>query len=360
MAEKVQVFVQTAFLGDVLLSVPFLKNWNYLLDGKKILICRKGVGSLFKELELVDQVIEIEKSKSSTYDAALKQLSSFEVDTVICAHQSFRSTLFVRKIKAARKIGYKNFYSFLAYDESIDRDLSLPEPIRLLQLLTTVDPSLQGLIIDYRYNQYPYEYKKGESLKSPPNWASSDLRLKVQEKRPFEKVAEALNLDLKQKRVALFPGSVWETKKWTEAGYRSLCSLLIARGYQIVLMGGPDEFTLCELIREGQEASIVNLAGKTSLLDSVSLISNCDGVVSNDSAGAHLASLVDKKIVTVFGPTVLDFGYRPWSTSTYIAENKDLFCRPCGPHGHKKCPLGTHECMKSVSAKEVEELTRFF
>ncbi|MCB0370096.1 MAG: hypothetical protein KDD45_11895, partial [Bdellovibrionales bacterium] len=91
----------------------------------------------------------------------------------------------------------------------------------------------------------------------------------------------------------------------------------------------------------------------TSVYESSLILSHADLVIGNDSASSHLACLCDCQLVSFFGPTVLDFGYRPWGNKVYIFENETLKCRPCGPHGHKKCPIGTHECMKSIKPEMV-------
>lgn len=353
------VFIQTAFLGDVILSVPFMQNWNYLLgsEPKKILICRQGVGGFIKQLGLVDEVLEIIKGDASSYVQVLKELEKFDINTVISAHQSIRTTLFVRKIKAKNKVGYRNFYSWLAYDKVVDRDTSLPEALRLLQLLIPQDPSLNGLLADYRYNLFPNEYGEDFKLLSPPHWARSQIRDAIVKKANPSALMQKHGLSESKKWIAVFPGSIWATKRWTESGFVGITQQLLKNGFGVALMGGPDEWDLCEKIRQqiptNLSAGSVNLAGKTSLLESLGLLTSFELTIANDSAGAHLASLAESKVLAIFGPTVLDFGYRPWSDKTFIIEQKDLFCRPCGPHGHKKCPIGTHECMKGIEVKTV-------
>jgi heptosyltransferase-2 len=78
-------------------------------------------------------------------------------------------------------------------------------------------------------------------------------------------------------------------------------------------------------------------------------------VVSNDSGAMHLASVAEVPTVAIFGPTVLEFGYQPWNNMSAVVENKEINCRPCGKHGHEKCPIGTHVCMTSISANQVLE-----
>jgi heptosyltransferase-2 len=55
---------------------------------------------------------------------------------------------------------------------------------------------------------------------------------------------------------------------------------------------------------------------------------------------------------------VIEFGYRPWQNQTFIMQDSGLACRPCGPHGHRQCPLGTHACMKNITAEKVFQLAQ--
>jgi heptosyltransferase-2 len=59
--------------------------------------------------------------------------------------------------------------------------------------------------------------------------------------------------------------------------------------------------------------------------------------------------------VVIYGPTVLEFGFRPWQDHVSVVEKLGLPCRPCGKHGHNKCPIKTHVCMKEISPHEVFE-----
>jgi heptosyltransferase II len=60
-------------------------------------------------------------------------------------------------------------------------------------------------------------------------------------------------------------------------------------------------------------------------------------------------------VLAVFGPTVKELGFYPYSKKAVVVENNNVACRPCGLHGHKKCPNQTNECMKSITPIEVFE-----
>lgn len=117
-------------------------------------------------------------------------------------------------------------------------------------------------------------------------------------------------------------------------------------------MGGPGEEALAEEVAREIPRS-VSVAGKTSILESAQLIARARLVVGNDSASTHLAAMCETPLIAVFGPTVLRFGFRPWSAQTYIAQKENLPCRPCGKHGHQVCPIKTHVCMRHLPAEQV-------
>jgi heptosyltransferase-2 len=94
-----------------------------------------------------------------------------------------------------------------------------------------------------------------------------------------------------------------------------------------------------------------NLTGKMSLYDSTMALRDFDLVICNDSAPSHMAASLQRPVLCVFGPTVLDFGFRPWNDKSQVVENETLTCRPCGPHGHVKCPLSHHDCMNKIEIK---------
>ncbi len=354
-AKKRVLVIQTAFLGDLLLSVPLLKNIRLALPNCEIdLICRKGFSSLFKDLCLIDRGYEIQKKNKASYQAVIQQLKSVEFDLIISPHESFTSARLVSHLKAKTKIGFSRWWNRFFFNQTIQKDKSLPEALRQLSLLQNQVPWLLQKLNEFHNMQLEFESKASFNSKAEtprrlapvPDWASPLVSF-------HSKIADLkLRFQLPENFVCLFPGSVWATKQWTIEGFIELGQKLQAQGKNILIMGGPGEEKLAAEIGT-QLPKSWNLVNQTNLLESLSLLGAVEFVVTNDSAGQHLASLVGTPTVSVFGPTVLSFGYRPWNSNSIVVERKNLLCRPCGKHGHQLCPLGTHECMKSIRANEV-------
>lgn len=348
--------MQTAFLGDLLLSIPLLKKCRELWPQHKLaLVCRKGFGDFFLKTHLVDQVFEIEKGKSESYSHIVEHLRYAEIDHLISPHESLRTAFFCNQIKAQHKVGYKNVWNFLVYSKRREKNVQLPDAMRQLSLLAPEDDSLAKDLLNYVQNEKPYSSQQFGRLPASPKWASMSLRHQILE---LSEIYKSLHekFDLKgfdtNKAVLIFPGSVWATKRWTEEGFINVGNALQKKGYQVYVMGGPGEEALAEKVSAAIPGSL-SLAGKTKIIESAQLIVRASLVIGNDSASTHLAAVCETPLIAVFGPTVLEFGFRPWSEDTYVIQDENLKCRPCGKHGHRVCPIKTHACMKNISAEQV-------
>lgn len=326
------------------------------------LVCRKGFGDFFLKTGLVDQVFEIQKGNSASYKSIITHLNKYAgVDNLISPHESLRTMFFCAKIKANNKISFDKKWNLLFFSKRQKKNRVLPDALRQLSLLSYEDPQLAKDLSDFAKHEDPYLPRQHGHLSAPPLWASMSLRHKIlQNQNAFAELKEKLKLDNFDRKpvVLLFPGSVWATKRWTEEGFIACGKALQQKGFQVCVMGAKGEEALAERVAASVPGSFC-LAGKTSIFESAQIIAHSALVIGNDSASAHLAAACETPLIAIFGPTVLEFGYRPWSAQSYVVQNSKLACRPCGKHGHHECPRKTHECMKSISAEEVLQTAGF-
>jgi ADP-heptose:LPS heptosyltransferase len=76
----------------------------------------------------------------------------------------------------------------------------------------------------------------------------------------------------------------------------------------------------------------------------------------------HIASAFKKKIVSVWGNTIPEFGMYPYlpDPTSEIMEIKGLKCRPCTKIGFTKCPKKHFKCILDLDddyiAQRIREL----
>jgi heptosyltransferase-2 len=338
--------IQTAFIGDVFLMVPMLKELRKLFPNDVLnVVVRSGLADFLKKFNLADEVFEVKKGNRDSYIKAQQHLKLRKFRYIIAPHSSVRTALFSLPFRAEKKISYRQWWNRFIYDVRLVKNENWPEPMRQLQLLEPLWQ--QDLLTHFNLGTHSDYRKMGAMIANEllmsigeEHWAPH-LSLRA-------KLLQEQNLDL-NKFIVLFPGSVWKTKQWTTEGFTQLALQLEAQNYNIVLMGSEGEKQICSSIAVGLKREI-NLAGRYSLWESLLFLSAAKLVVCNDSGSMHMAAFANVPTVAVFGPTVLSQGFRPWQNRAVVVENEKLKCRPCGKHGHKACPLGHHECMKSISS----------
>jgi len=154
--------------------------------------------------------------------------------------------------------------------------------------------------------------------------------------------------------VCIAPTSVWFTKQYPEEKWLELLAALPA-SLPVYLLGGPPDTAACErLAQAAGRPGLVSLSGKLSLLASAALMHGAVLNYVNDSAPLHLCSAVDAPVCAVFCSTVPAFGFGPLSTFSRIVEHPGpLACRPCGLHGHARCPLGHFRCAREIETAQL-------
>jgi len=151
------------------------------------------------------------------------------------------------------------------------------------------------------------------------------------------------------------------TKMWpAERFAQSAGDLSRRHGFPLLLFGAEDEREMCgaigTMIRNARpDVSVLNLAGRFSLLESACAMDRCRVVLANDTGLMHIAGARGVPVVAVFGPTVRQFGFFPRGARAAVVEHPGLSCRPCTHIGLPRCPRGHFRCMNEIAPDSVTE-----
>ncbi len=331
------LIIQTAFLGDVILTLPLLQVLKKKYPESKIdFLCIPRTSELLKNNPYVNEVIVYDKKNSGVgkFMELIKSLKNKRYDLIISPHRSFRSSLISRLSSARKTISFdKSSLSFL-YDSKVQYQTGIHEIQRNLKLLE------------------PLEIKEHKIFKP-------ELFPSIEEKGKIDKLLSDNKINSDDKLIAIAPGSVWFTKRFPKEKFVKLIDMLDSLSVKIILVGGGEDRDLCEyILQNSSNKNIINTAGTLSILESAELIKRCTLLITNDSAPLHIANAMETNVIAIFGATVPEFGFYPYGSNDVIIETKGLSCRPCSIHGGDKCPIGTFVCMLNIQEETIVEAVK--
>lgn len=132
-----------------------------------------------------------------------------------------------------------------------------------------------------------------------------------------------------------------------------LAKLLSKRNKVYFFGGGKNEVETLDLW-VSQIPNSENVAGKLTLKEELKKISECEIMISMDSANMHLASLVGTRCISVWGATHPYAGFLGYGQSENdVVQVKDLTCRPCSVFGDKKCYRGDWACLHEIHIQQI-------
>lgn len=326
--------IQTAFLGDVILTLPLVAALKEFFASSSIdvLVVPRSANVLAGH-PAIRRIIEFDKRGRDGGLAGLWRLASElrreHYNLAVIPHRSLRSAALALLAGIPIRIGFATSSGRFIFTKRVPYDKDKHEIDRNLSLLS-------GIGITTYPVRPPALYPSGEDESVVAAFLTSN----------FGKEPPPL--------VALAPGTVWNTKRWHKERFAELAQACVADGFGVVLLGGSEDGELCrEVASLGGGSGIANAAGIMSLLQSAALIRRARLLVCNDSAPLHLATAVGTPIVAIFGATVPAFGFGPVGARDVVVETRGLSCRPCTIHGGDACPIKTFECMERITTERV-------
>lgn len=146
--------------------------------------------------------------------------------------------------------------------------------------------------------------------------------------------------------IAFIIGATHFTKRMPNSKIINMCRQI---ELPIVLLGGNDVKANADEIEAAVGAKIYNACGRTSLDESVYLVSKSRKMIGFDTGLTHIAEAFNVPIASIWGGTVPELlGVQPYQVAGAAVIGIDLPCRPCSKFGLEKCPLGHFKCMNNI------------
>lgn len=322
MADATKILViRFSSIGDIVLTTPVIRQLKEQLDGPVELhyLTKKKFAGLLTGNPYIDEIHVIEKGTWEVADA----LKAINFDYIIDLHNNVRSNSIKRQLKSlAFTFKKHNLAKWLFVRFGWNRLPKKHIVERYLDTLSAFGVKDDGKGLDF--------------------YIPEEARQKVNEFLPENAL----------KFVAISIGGA-------HIGKRMPAAKLAEIGQQIkspiVLLGGKEDMDEAKEIERLCTFPVINLCGKLSIHESAAIIEKSEVVISGDTGLMHIAAALHKKIISLWGCTVPEFGmapYRPHPDSVII-EPSQLKKRPCSKLGNR-CKYGIEQrCITHIDASEV-------
>jgi heptosyltransferase-2 len=327
--EKILV-IQTAFIGDAILTLPMIQKIKSTLPDCEIdVLAIPSTAEIFSASPYINNTVIIDKrNKQKSISSLLKFINKLKKNNytrIYSPHRSFRSSIIIMLMGVKQTYGftnsnlkwvYKNLIKYVPQHHEVQRNLDL---------------------IGYKYND---NWKILPEILIPDS-AKDKVDNFILEKK------------LKGKIAAIAPGSIWNTKKYPEVYYSQVVKYFRENLYTVVLIGSEKDKFLCDNIAGGFNEGVVSAAGMFTIIETIGLLKKTKIIVSNDSAPAHFGMCADIPVLTIYCSTIPEFGFLPYNYGSSFVSLNGLKCKPCGIHGYEKCPVKTFVCGYNLKPETV-------
>lgn len=336
MIKKILV-IRYRFIGDTVLTIPFLRNLRRAYPQAQIdMLVGPVSGDVLLDCPYIDNLIYFDTTKKHRYENTGEQKRTF-FSYVKLLRQSRYDKAYVlkRSFSSAALAFLAGIKDRIGFDTE-GRGFLLTKKILYVKNKHEVECFLDILKAD----DIPVRDNHLE------NWISD---------KSEEKIQEILkNYDLSEKQKVLVHATSGNiNKQWPVENFAKIIEFLSNEKNILVFFTGTARDSeiydrILNLIPLELKNKPVNLCGELSIQDSTALINKMDFVVGSDSGTLHIAASLNIPVIGIYGP-MNPKKWRAWG-EIHKPVSLDLPCIPC--ELRKKCDKD-YACIKNITPEMV-------
>lgn len=325
------------WIGDAAMTVPALRALRRVLPRAQIILATPArAEGIFTDVDFIDELLSIESGRSkinSTWRQA-REWKAKRFDLAVLLPNSFGVSLIAALAGVRVRVGYATDNRRLLLTHSVRVPTwrgQRHEVFHYLNIIAELERALIGTT----------EVEAREPV--------TDIFVTEMRRAEARKILRAHSWTEARSLVILCPGATnSRAKRWPIENFAALAdSLIEGADAQVALIGAPEELEISNAVTARMRHRPLVLTGRTSLAETVAMLSVADLLVTNDTGPAHLAAAVRTPTLVIFGPTD-PVTTRPFSASAEIARRPPA-CAPCML---RDCPID-HRCMTAITPAEV-------
>lgn len=183
-------------------------------------------------------------------------------------------------------------------------------------------------------------------------WLNVDGESKIYAKEYFK----SIGLDKKSGQwIGFAPFAGHALKEWSFEKSKRLVEIILDEfpEVSIFLFGGKDEAGKLNILKNNSPRVHLVQGGNLGIRGELGIMDRLDVMIGMDSSNVHIAALLKKPVIGLYGTTHPMSGFGPFAQEDTGVLQVDLPCRPCSIYGNTKCFRGDHACMELIDPLDV-------
>lgn len=327
------LIVRTDRIGDVVLSTPVIKALKDNFPGSFIaMMVSPSTQELVRGNPYLDEVIVYDKSVihrsllSSIKFAFYLRKKKFDLALILHSTNRVNIIAFLAGIK--NRVGYGRRLGFLLtkclpYSKSKGEKHEVEYNLDLLRAIG-VEVKDAGLFI-------------------PKDIASE---------RWADDILLSYGISKDYRLIVIHPSASCVSRLWPVERFAEVAKVLIKKyDARVIIVAGKNDVTLADKLCSLIGYTVVNLAGKTNLMQLASILRRATLMISNDSGPVHMAVACGLAVIVLFGRGQPGIGPVRWGPlgEHDILLHKKIGCPQCLAHNCKNGFL----CLRSIEVGDV-------
>lgn len=336
------------FIGDTLLTVPFLRNLRAAYPDAVIdLLAAPRSGEILRDCPYIDELLMFDTSRKHRYEnpdspmaarsfrSYVGWLRSRKYDTAFVLKRSFSAAMLAFLAGIPQRIGFDTEGRGLLLTRRVSYRPDAPESECFLDVLRAVDIPVRDAHLEGWWR--PEEAEKAQALLTATESDASHCE---------------------PRHMVLHLTSSNPARQWPEAHAVRLAEWLLSHpDLHLHALGAASDAETYESLRgklSPENAARLHIhCGKLALTESMAFLQRMTLVVGVDSGVLHMASAAGTPVIALFGP----MDERKWGAAHTRVVVQPMACRPCNLK--IACPFDL-KCMKDLQPEAVIETIRTY
>jgi len=318
------------WIGDCVMSLPAVRALKVSRPDLKIyLITKPHLSSIYKNIKEIDEVLSFSTGNLlKSIFQNIKTLRKYKINEGILFPNSFKSAMILRLSGVNKLTGYdRDMRGWMLEKKKIFPGKSIHQINSYLDII----------------NLYLGSIDKGPF--------SNMLIFSKEEKRKALLILKENGFIDGEKLIGIAPAAAYGTsKEWPAVNFSNLINDLSGdvKNLRFVIFGSANDENKINEISNSVSVQLIKITDKYTLRDAMSVISECDVFVGNDSGLLHVADAAGVPSIGLFGPTSPETTSPPGDLTETIY--KSVECSPCS---YRDCPID-HKCMQNIKVFEIQ------